>query len=53
MKKSGIWGIVAACLVLAASVALLCVYMRELRRFFKTSWEKLEAKRADLKLYME
>ena len=53
MKKSSVWGIIAACLAVTAGVVLLCVYMRELRCFFTTFWEKLEAKRANLKLYME
>lgn len=53
MKKSSVFGIVAACLALVAGVVLLCVYMRELRRLVKTFWESLEAKRANLKIYMD
>ena len=53
MKKSNVIGIVAACLALAAGIVLLCVYMRDLRRMAKKFWENLEAKRANLKLYME
>ena len=53
MKKSNVIGIVAACLALAAGIVLLCVYMRDLRRMANKFWENLEAKRANLKLYME
>lgn len=53
MKKSSIVGIVAAALALATGIVLLCVYMRELRRFWSSLWDTLEAKRANLKLYME
>lgn len=53
MKKSSVIGIVAACLAVATVVVLLCVYMRDLRRAVKKFWENLEAKRANLKLYME
>lgn len=53
MKKSSVFGIIAACVTLVAGIVLLCVYMRELRRLAKTLWETLEAKRANLKLYME
>lgn len=53
MKKTSVFGIVAACLALAAGIVLLCVYMRDLRRAARKFWETLEAKRANLKLYME
>ena len=53
MKKVSVFGIVAACLALAAGIVLLCVYMRDLRRAARKFWETLEAKRANLKLYME
>ena len=53
MKKSSIWGIVIAALALVAVIVALCVYMKELRRLWTTFWDKLQAKRANLQIYMD
>lgn len=53
MKKSSIWGIVIAALALVAVVVALCVYMKELRRLWTTFWDELQAKRANLQIYMD
>lgn len=53
MKKSGIWGIVIAALALIGVIVVLCMYMKELRRLWTTFWDKLQAKRANLQVYMD
>lgn len=53
MKKSTIWGIVIGSLALVALVVTLCVYMKELRRLWTSFWDKLQAKRANLQIYMD
>jgi hypothetical protein len=53
MKKSTIWGIVIGSLALVAVVVTLCVYMKELRRLWNSFWDKLQAKRANLQIYMD
>ena len=53
MKKSSIWGIVIASLAVVAVVVALCIYMKELRRLWNTFWDKLQAKRANLQIYMD
>ena len=53
MKKTSIWGIVAAALVLIAAVVALCVYMKELRRLWNAFWDKFPAQRANLQIYMD
>lgn len=53
MKKSTIWGIVIGSLALVAVVVTLCVYMKELRCLWNSFWDKLQAKRANLQIYMD
>ena len=53
MKKSSIFGIVVAALAVVGIVVTLCLYMKELRRLFNTFWDKLQAKRANLQIYMD
>lgn len=53
MKKSTIWGIVIAAMALVAVIVALCVYMKELRRMWTAFWDKLQAKRANLQIYMD
>ena len=53
MKKSSIWGIVVAALALIGVIVALCIYMKELRRLWTTFWDKLQAKRANLQIYMD
>ena len=53
MKKTSIWSIVLAALALIGIVVTLCLYMKELRRLWTTFWDKLQAKRANLQIYMD
>lgn len=53
MKKSSIWGIIVAALALIGVIVALCIYMKELRRLWTTFWDKLQAKRANLQIYMD
>lgn len=53
MKKSSIFGIIVGVLAMVGIVVTLCLYMKELRRLFITFWDKLQEKRADLKIYMD
>jgi ABC-type spermidine/putrescine transport system permease subunit II len=53
MKRNSITSVIAAALILMTGIALLCVYAKELKRFCKIFWDKLEAKQANLKLYMQ
>ena len=53
MKKTSFWGIIAAGLVLVAGLVALCMYMQELRQWLTTFWDKLQAKRANLQIYMD
>ena len=53
MKKSGVIAIVAGVLALLAGMILVCVYMRELRNLWTDMWDKLQAKRANLQVYMD
>lgn len=53
MKKSTIWGIVAAALALVAVIVAMCVYMKQLRNLWDAFWDKLQAKRANLQIYMD
>ena len=53
MKKSTVWGIVIAALAVIGVVVALCIYMKELRRMWNSFWEKLQAKRANLQIYMD
>ena len=52
MKKSTIWGIIAAVAVLAVAVTLLCIYMKDIKRIWTNFWDKWAAKRANLQVYM-
>ena len=53
MKKSSIAGIIVAALALIGVIVVLCFYMKELRRMWTTFWDKLQAKRANLQIYMD
>ena len=53
MKNSTVWGIIIAALALIGVIVALCVYMKELRRLWTAFWDKLQAKRANLQVYME
>lgn len=53
MKKSTIWGVVISSLALVAVIVALCVYMKELRRLWESFWDKMQAKRANLQIYMD
>jgi hypothetical protein len=53
MKKSSVWGIVIAALAVVAAIVAMCIYMKELRRLWTTFWDKLQAKRANLQIYMD
>jgi hypothetical protein len=53
MKRNSLTSIIVAALILMTGITLLCVYTKELKRFFKIFWDKLEAKQANLKLYMQ
>lgn len=53
MKKTSIFGIIAAACVLIAGVVTVCIYMKELRQLWTTFWDKLQAKRANLQIYMD
>lgn len=53
MKKSSIWGIIIAAVALIGVIVALCIYMKELRRLWTTFWDKLQAKRANLQIYMD
>lgn len=53
MKKTNMIGIIVAALALVGVVVTLCLYMKELRRFWTTFWDNLQAKRANLQIYMD
>lgn len=53
MKKSSIIGIVIAAVAVIGVVIAMCVYMKELRRLWNSFWDKLQAKRANLQIYMD
>ena len=53
MKKSSIVGIIVAAVALIGVIVALCIYMKELRRLWTTFWDKLQAKRANLQIYMD
>lgn len=53
MKKSSIVGIIVAAVALIGVIVALCIYMKELRRLWNTFWDKLQAKRANLQIYMD
>ena len=53
MKKTSIFGIIVGLLALVGIVVTLCLYMKELRRLWTTFWDKLQAKRANLQIYMD
>lgn len=53
MKKSSIVSIVVAAMALLAIVATLCVYMNQIRELLGDFLEKLQEKRADLRIYMD
>ena len=53
MKKSGIVSIIIAALAVAAAIAAMCVYMEQLTKLWNEFWDKLQEKRADLRVYME
>lgn len=53
MKKSTIWGIAISSVAVVAIIVALCVYMKELRKLWNDFWDKLEAKHANLQIYME
>ncbi len=53
MKKSSIFAIIAAIVALAGSMVLLCIYMKQLRKLCTDLWDKLQAKRSNLQIYMD
>lgn len=53
MKKSSIVGIVIAAVAVIGVVVAMCIYMKELRRLWNSFWDKLQAKRANLQIYMD
>lgn len=53
MKKSSIIGIVIAAVAVIGVVVAMCIYMKELRRLWNSFWDKLQAKRANLQIYMD
>ena len=53
MKKTSIFGIIVAVLALVGIVFTVCLYMKELRRLWTIFWDKLQAKRANLQIYMD
>ena len=53
MKRADIFGIIIGLLALVGIVVTLCLYAKELRRLWTTFWDKLQAKRANLQIYMD
>lgn len=53
MKKADNFGIIIGLLALVGIVVTLCLYAKELRRLWTTFWDKLQAKRANLQIYMD
>ena len=53
MKKSSVVGIVIAALAVIGVVVALCIYMKELRKLWNSFWDKLQAKRSNLQIYMD